>query len=81
MQQVKNLPDFSESRRFINVSISAHHWTLSRDWCIKTNHMTDRQPQFDSGYVAAIHCGLFKPEDEGAIIIRNVGIYLSIDTT
>jgi hypothetical protein len=47
---------------------------------MKTNHMIDRQPQFDSGYGTAIQCGLLKPEDEDTIIIRNVGVYLSIDT-
>jgi hypothetical protein len=47
---------------------------------MKTNHMLGRQPQFDSGYGVAIHCGLLKPENEGTIIVRNVGIYLSIDT-
>jgi hypothetical protein len=48
--------------------------TLSRGRGMKTNHMIHRQPQFDFGYGAAIHCGLLKPEDEGIIIIRNVGI-------
>lgn len=47
---------------------------------MKTNYMIDRQLQFDSGYGTAIHCGLLKPEDGGNIIIRNVEIYLSIDT-